>query len=317
MEHYVAFLGGLIGLVFFADQFVKGASLVAKIYRVSPLVVGVVVLGFGTSLPESLVSITAAYAGDLEIGTGNIIGSNVANLTLVMASAVMLKEISSIAMPTFDDVLRKEGIITLGATAALAYVLWSGESVSRIEGLFLLGVGIIVLLFILKNISSPDLVSTEEADDGAKREIFRAVFGLTGTVVGAYFTVKGADGLAKSWGISGGFVGYLLIAIGTSLPELVTTAACAKRGEVEMIIGNLFGSNIFNCLLVGGLMGAVGPGSISDSNLTGSALILMLSITLAMLGLAYKGKSLDRKDGLGLLLIYVGAAIFLGINSTT
>ena len=108
-----------------------------------------------------------------------------------------------------------------------------------------------------------------------------------------------------------------MIAIGTSLPELVTTAACAKRGEVEMIIGNLFGSNIFNCLLVGGLMGAVGPGSISDSNLTGSALILMLGITLAMLGLAYKGKSLDRKDGLGLLLIYVGAAIFLGINSTT
>ncbi|MFL3016930.1 MAG: calcium/sodium antiporter [Acidimicrobiales bacterium] len=312
MDHYLAFLLGLVALVFSADQFVKGASIVAKIYRVSPLIVGVVVLGFGTSLPESLVSITAAYAGDLEIGTGNIIGSNVANLTLVMGSAAFLKEIT---MPNFDDVLRKEGILTFVATAALAWVFWTDASISRLEGTILLGAGILTMLFILKNISSPDLIKFEEVENKASRETARIIFGLSGTVAGAYFTVKGADGLATSWGISGGFVGYLLIAIGTSLPELVTTAACAKRGETEMIIGNLFGSNIFNCLLVGGLMGVVGPGAINEPNLTGRALVLMLAVTAVMLVLAALGKSLNKRDGYALLLLYIATATFIGMNS--
>jgi len=308
----LAFLFGLIGLVFFADQFVKGASTVAKIYRVSPLIVGVVVLGFGTSLPESLVSITAAYGGDLQIGTGNIIGSNVANLTLVMGAAAFLKEIT---LPNFNDVLHKEGILTFAATAALAYVFWTDASINRHEGIILLGVGILTMFFILKNISTPDLINFEEVENKSSREVARIIFGLSGTVAGAYFTVKGAAGLATSWGISGGFVGYLLIAIGTSLPELVTTAACAKRGETEMIIGNLFGSNIFNCLLVGGLMGVVGPGPINEANLTGRALVLMLGVTAVMLILAALGKSLNKRDGLLLLCAYVATAIFIGINS--
>ena len=172
-----------------------------------------------------------------------------------------------------------------------------------------------MFIFILKNIYTPDLVSSEEVENKTSREFTRIILGLSGTVAGAYFTVKGADGLATSWGISGGFVGYLLIAIGTSLPELVTTAACAKRGETEMIIGNLFGSNIFNCFLVGGLMGVVGPGAVNEPNLTGRALILMLVVTVVMLTLAAFGKSLNKRDGYALLLLYIATAIFIGINS--
>ena len=133
MEHYAAFLGCLISLVFFADQFVKGSSIVAKVYRIPPVIIGVVLLGFGTSLPESLVSIAAAQAGDLDIGAGNILGSNVANLTLVMAAAVMFTRIS---IPT--KILRKEGLLTLAASIALAIVLVN-ELISRLEGLLLLG----------------------------------------------------------------------------------------------------------------------------------------------------------------------------------
>ena len=314
MHHYLAFFGGLLCLVYFADQFVKGASIIAKIYRVSPLIVGVVLLGFGTSLPESLVSVTAAYAGDLEIGAGNIIGSNVANLTLVMASAAVFTEIT---MPNFNSVLRKEGGLTLVATAVLAWVFWSGEAITRPEGLFLLGVGSITLFAIFKNMSGVETDHSEEVRSSASTEIIRAALGLLGTVVGAYFTVRGADGLARSWGISGGFVGYLLIALGTSLPELVTTAACAKRGETEMIIGNLFGSNIFNCLLVGGLMGVIGPGPIDDSNLTGRGLVFMLTVTVFMLLLAFLGRSLNKKDGLVLMLLYIVAATVLGVNAST
>ena len=311
MEHYAAFLGGLIGLVFFADQFVKGSSIVAKVYRIPPVIIGVVLLGFGTSLPESLVSIAAAQAGDLDIGAGNILGSNVANLTLVMAAAVMFTRIS---IPT--KILRKEGLLTLAASIALAIVLIN-ELISRLEGLLLLGGGILTLLYIVRGNSEELTIEVEEDPSKAPVEFVRIGLGLLGTVVGAYFTVKGADGLAESWGITGGFVGFLLIAIGTSLPELVTTASCAKRGETEMIIGNLFGSNIFNSLLVGGLMGVVGPGSIEDSNLTGRGVGFMLLVTFLLLGFALFRKKLHKSEGIILIVVYVVAVAFLGMNSAT
>tara|TARA_B100000287_G_scaffold4722_1_gene4603 strand:+ start:593 stop:1528 length:936 start_codon:yes stop_codon:yes gene_type:complete len=311
MEHYVAFLGGLIGLVFFADQFVKGSAIVAKVYRIPPVIIGVVLLGFGTSLPESFVSLAAAQAGDLDIGAGNILGSNVANLTLVMAAAAIFTRID---IP--PKILRKEGLLTLVAAIVLAIFLVN-EQLSLLEGLILLGGGIFTLLYIVRGSVKEETIKDEQVHSKAPAEFIRIGLGLLGTVIGAYFTVKGADGLAKSWGITGGFVGFLLIGIGTSLPELVTTASCAKRGETDMIIGNLFGSNIFNSLLVGGLMGVVGPGSIDDSNLTGRGVGFMLLVTFLLLGIAFFRKKLERSEGIILIVIYVVAVAFLGINSAT
>tara|TARA_B100000902_G_scaffold43356_1_gene51066 strand:+ start:1443 stop:2393 length:951 start_codon:yes stop_codon:yes gene_type:complete len=313
MDHYLAFLLGLTGLVFSADQFVKGSASVAKIYRIPPVLIGAVLLGFGTSLPESLVSVTAAATGDLDIAAGNIIGSNVANLGLVMAFAVM---ISKIGMKVSREAFFQEGIMTLCATVALAIVLMNG-SIRREEGALLLIGGFAVLWRILHNSGGRE--TSFESVKGFRKstEILRVTAGLSGTVVGAFFTVRGAAGLAESWGLTGGFVGFLLIAIGTSLPELVTTAACARRGEMELIIGNLFGSNIFNCLLVGGLMGVVGPGEISAPNITGSGLIFMLLVTVTLLGLTAKEREIPKSGGALLLAIYLVAAIFLGMNSST
>ena len=310
MDHYLAFLGGLVALVFFADQFVKGSSAIAKIYKIPPVIIGVVLLGFGTSLPESLVSITAARTGDLDIGVGNIIGSNVANLGLVMACAVML---TKIAIPR--SIISKEGVLTFGSTIALTIVLIN-EWVSRLEGVLLLLGGALVLLYILRNSSDIEVNDDNEEEYRASMEVVRVIGGLGGTVLGAFFTVRGADGLAQSWGITGGFVGFLLIAIGTSLPELVTTASCARRGETDLIIGNLFGSNIFNCLLVGGLMGVVGPGKISDPNLTGKGVFFMLLITLTLLALGINKKPIGKSGGVLLFVLYLLAATLLGINSS-
>ena len=310
MDHYLAFLLGLAGLVFSADQFVRGSASVAKIYRISPVLIGAVLLGFGTSLPESLVSITAAATGDLDIAAGNIIGSNVANLGLVMAYAVMITQVK-----VSKTVFSQEGVITLCATVALTIVL-AGGSIGRGEGALLLIGGILVLVRILSNSGDQEKLSESTQDFQKSTEILRVVVGLIGTVVGAFFTVRGAAGLAESWGITGGFVGFLLIAIGTSLPELVTTAACARRGEMELIVGNLFGSNIFNCLLVGGLMGVVGPGEISSPSITGWGLFFMVLVTVTLLGLTRKGEPIQKSGGVLLLAIYLIAAAFLGVNSS-
>jgi len=310
MDHYLAFLLGLAGLVFSADQFVRGSASVAKIYRISPVLIGAVLLGFGTSLPESLVSITAAATGDLDIAAGNIIGSNVANLGLVMAYAVMITQVK-----VSKTVFSQEGVITLCATVALTIVL-AGGSIGRGEGALLLIGGILVLVRILSNSGDQEKLSESTQDFQKSTEILRVVVGLIGTVVGAFFTVRGAAGLAESWGITGGFVGFLLIAIGTSLPELVTTAACARRGEMELIVGNLFGSNIFNCLLVGGLMGVVGPGEISSPSITGWGLFFMVLVTVTLLGLTRKGEPIQKSGGVLLLAIYLIAAVFLGMNSS-
>jgi cation:H+ antiporter len=310
MDHYLAFLLGLAGLVFSADQFVRGSASVAKIYRISPVLIGAVLLGFGTSLPESLVSITAAATGDLDIAAGNIIGSNVANLGLVMAYAVMITQVK-----VSKTVFSQEGVMTLCATVALTIVL-AGGSIGRGEGALLLIGGILVLVRILSNSGDQEKLSESTQDFQKSTEILRVVVGLIGTVVGAFFTVRGAAGLAESWGITGGFVGFLLIAIGTSLPELVTTAACARRGEMELIVGNLFGSNIFNCLLVGGLMGVVGPGEISSPSITGWGLFFMVLVTVTLLGLTRKGEPIQKSGGVLLLAIYLIAAVFLGMNSS-
>jgi len=310
MDHYLAFLLGLAGLVFSADQFVRGSASVAKIYRIPPVLIGAVLLGFGTSLPESLVSITAAATGDLDIAAGNIIGSNVANLGLVMAYAVMITQVK-----VSKTVFSQEGVMTLCATVALTIVL-AGGSIGRGEGALLLIGGILVLVRILSNSGDQEKLSESTQDFQKSTEILRVVVGLIGTVVGAFFTVRGAAGLAESWGITGGFVGFLLIAIGTSLPELVTTAACARRGEMELIVGNLFGSNIFNCLLVGGLMGVVGPGEISSPSITGWGLVFMVLVTVTLLGLTRKGEPIQKSGGVLLLAIYLIAAVFLGMNSS-
>ena len=190
------------------------------------------------------------------------------------------------------------------------------EWVSRLEGLLLLLGGALVLLYILRNSSKSEINEDSEGEYQTSTEVVRVIGGLGGTVLGAFFTVRGADGLAESWGITGGFVGFLLIAIGTSLPELVTTVSCARRGETDLIIGNLFGSNIFNSLLVAGLMGVVGPGEISDPNLTGKGVFFMLLVTVTLLVLGMNKKPIGKSGGVLLLMLYLLTATLLGINSS-
>ena len=257
----VAAIQVLIGLFLLskaADLFVDGAAAVATAAKLSPVVVGAVVVGFGTSAPELLVSGLAASSGDVDVGLGNIVGSNVANVSLVLGFAALVTPIL-----VTRSVLVREAPVSVASVALFAFFTIGGFAVW--EGIVMLLVLVGVLAWIVFG-GNEDSVEELEVDDERSmgQSMGLTLFGLVGTVLGAQLMVWGAVAIAESLGLSGGFVGFTLIALGTSLPELVTAFAAARKGETELILGNLLGSNMFNSLAVGGAVAILGAGEFTD-----------------------------------------------------
>ncbi|MEM1332549.1 MAG: calcium/sodium antiporter [Actinomycetota bacterium] len=301
---------GLALLVWSADQFVLGSSRLARLLHLPPVVIGAVVMGFGTSAPEMIVSAIAASGGDRALGVGNIVGSNVANLTLVLGTAAF---VAVMAIPKV--VFRREGPLSIAAAALFAVFVVDG-SIERWEGAVLVVALVVVVTYLIRSGRGEEEDEDDTEETSLGRESGRAVIGLVGTVVGAQLAVNGATGLADGFGVSGGFIGFSLVALGTSLPELVTTVACARRSETDLIVGNLFGSNIFNALAVGGVMGVVGPGVIEDDSLTGVGIVSMLVIAVGAFGLCAIGLRVGRPAGSILLAAYVGTMVLLATSAT-
>ena len=291
---------GIVILTFAADHFVEGAVSVADVFNISPVVVGALVIGFGTSLPEMLVSGVAAVQGDADLGVGNVLGSNVANMTLVLGIAALIAVISI-------DTLTSRRELPLCVGSVLLFAVFVQDGFRRWEGVVLAVALVATLLWLLRNAHDHDLESPaqEHEPKGAMASGVRTVVGLTGTVGGAWLLVEGATSLADEVGLTGGFVGLTLVAIGTSLPEMVTAVVAARRGETDLIIGNLLGSNIFNSLAVGAVLGLLGPGPLEDNNLAGLATIIMISVVLIAAVFLYTGGRVVRWQAAALLLIYL------------
>ena len=296
---------GIVILTFAADHFVEGAVSVADVFNISPVVVGALVIGFGTSLPEMLVSGVAAVQGDADLGVGNVLGSNVANMTLVLGIAALIAVISI-------DTLTSRRELPLCVGSVLLFAVLVQDGFRRWEGVVLLVALVATLLWLLRNAHDHDLESPaqEHEPKGAMASGVRTVVGLTGTVGGAWLLVEGATSLADEVGLTGGFVGLTLVAIGTSLPEMVTAVVAARRGETDLIIGNLLGSNIFNSLAVGAVLSLLGPGPLEDNNLAGLATIIMISVVLIAAVFLYTGGRVVRWQAAALLLIYLGTMPF-------
>ena len=253
---------GLVVLSLAADQFVRGAARLAVVLRMAPIVVGAVVVGFGTSAPEMLVSTLAAANGRLDIGVGNIIGSNVANISLVLGAASFVA-----VVPVSSSVVRRDAAVSVAAVTLFA-LLVQGD-VSRLEGLVL--VAALMAWFVLVLTGARTGGSASDMEDlselvGEHRpalgvETLRTVVSLALVAGSAYILVEGAERVAEALNLSGGFVGYTMVAVGTSAPELVTAVAAARQRETELLVGNLLGSNVFNSLAVGGAIGLGGAGA--------------------------------------------------------
>lgn len=305
----LALVAGLAALVFAADHFVLGASRVAGALNMPTVVIGAVVIGFGTSLPEMVVSIVAASGGDRDLGVGNVIGSNVANLGLVLGVAGFVA-----TMTISKTTLRREIPLSLGATVMFAAFYIDGE-VQRWEGIVMVAALIAAVVYLVRSGMSEDL-DEHIGESSLGIESARTIGGLLGVVIGAQLVVNGATGLADEWGLTGGFVGFSMVALGTSLPELVTTFASARRGETGLIIGNLFGSNLFNSLAVGGGMGLVGPGLIGDDLLTGWGIGAMMIVSFVALILCLVGRDIRRIEGVVLVALYLGSMTLLGLGAS-
>lgn len=294
-----------------ADEFVAGATRLALILRLSPIVIGALVVGFGTSAPELLVSALAASRGDTDVGIGNIIGSNIANLSLILGAASLI-----LTMPLSRDVLRREAPLSTGAVLLFALGLTVG--LNPIIGLFLFVVLAGALWLIIAG-GSPELEAevgelVGDEEPSVWVEGTRTLVAMALTVAGAWVLVWGALDLADRLGVGGGFIGLTLVAIGTSLPELVTAIAAARAHQAELIVGNLLGSNLFNSLAVGGVVGLLGGSSgASTTDWTiGNSFMLVVAVGafVAML----TRRKFERFEGLILLAVFVG---FLVLTSIT
>lgn len=301
---------GVVLLTFAADQFVLGAARVALISRIPSLVVGVVIVGFGTSSPELLVSAIAAAGGDADIAVGNIVGSNIANLSLLLGVGAIIVPIA-VASTT----VRREAPITVGATLLFLVLVQGG--LGPVEGVVLLAAMGTSLWLVTRGSRSGDPLGPEAEEladpshHSMRSEVLRTVLGLIGTVAGAQLLLWGAIDLADRAGLGQGFVGATLVAIGTSLPELVTVVQSARRRETDLIVGNLLGSNLFNALGVGGVIGLVGAQGLDDTRLTVVAAGAAVGVA-ALAALAMRTRrAVERWEGIALVALYAAIVPFL------
>ena len=313
-------LAGFIALFFGADWLVKGSVRIARTFGVPSLVIGLTLVAFGTSLPEFLVSVTAAFRGSSDIALGNVIGSNIANIGLILGSVGLI-------FPIFINsrVLRREIPQMLGISAITYFFAWDGQ-ISQVEGL-LLFIGIIVFTFYSYYAASratrrhsEDAAIAEieefikaEGDDTPNAmiplEIGRTGVGMLLLVLGAQWLVDGSSAIARTFGVSELVIGLTLVAFGTSLPELATSLVSALRKEDDISVGNIVGSNIFNLLAVLGGSSALQAVTVDPV----SRIIdfpVMLLFSLAMIPLFWDGK-LARWQGALLLIGYFVYIVYL------
>jgi cation:H+ antiporter len=309
MTMLLSVLGLLVGLVVLtvaADMFVVGAARTAAHLRISPVVIGAVIIGIGTSAPEMVVSGLAAAGGNLDIAVGNVIGSNLANVSLVLGVAAM-----TATLTVQGSTLGREAPLSVGSVILFGLLVQGG--LARWEGLVLLGALVAALVWVLQAAraeGNEELGSEvdEYLSDGEislARELGRALVGLVATIGSAQLLVWSALDIAESLGLAAGFVGLTIVAIGTSLPELATSLQAARKNETDLIIGNLLGSNIFNSLAVGGLAALLGPGTIDDTALTGIATALMVGVAVLAGLFMRSGRRVTRPEGLVLLAVYL------------
>jgi cation:H+ antiporter len=289
-----AMLGGLVLLAFASEQFVVGSSRIAAALRVSPIVIGAVVIGAGTSLPEMLVSGSAALRGQADIAMGNVVGSTIANLTLVLGATALLG-----GVPVARRTVTRDAPFATAGVLLLALALLGG-SISRIAGVVLVLAAGLAFLLIIRTGTGEDEKIPEAPATPLARESMRTLGGLAGTLAGANLMVFGASGSADELGLSEGFVGLTLVALGTSLPELFTAVQAARKGATDLVLGNVLGSNMFNCLAIGGAVGILAPGEIASGvAVTGSA--AMVVVSLAVVVMMATSSRINRVEGVVLL----------------
>ena len=295
---------GFILLIKGSDFFVDGSSNIASILKIPTLIVGLTIVAFGTSAPEAAVSITSSLSGNNALAVSNVIGSNLFNMMLIIGLCALLRELK-----IGRDVLNKDLPFLVVITAILFGFIIIEWSISRVEGiiLFLLIIGYVsYLVYSAKKTKEAQIV--EKPKMGLLRSIIYIIGGMAGIIIGADFVVDSASYIAMAFGMSETLVGLTIVAIGTSLPELVTSLTALKKEENQLIIGNVIGSNIFNILFVLGASSIISPITINPNMLIDVA--LMLGVTILFFIFGKTQDKYDKKEGFILVALFIAYMAF-------
>jgi cation:H+ antiporter len=320
--YLLAIIAGFGILVWSADKFVEGAASTAKHLGMPSLLIGILIVGFGTSAPEMVVSAIAAMEGNPGLALGNAIGSNIVNIALILGVTALVSPIV-----VNSNIVKKEMPLLLGIVLISGYLLID-NSLTFVEGIVLLaGFFSLIAWSIVSALKSKnDALATEfeeeliEHEMSLKAGIFWLVLGIVLLIASSRLLVWGAVGVAHEFGVSDLIIGLTIVALGTSLPELAASVVAARKGEHDIAIGNVVGSNMFNLLAVIGIATVIAPMDNIPLEVLQRDWIIMLVLTIALLVMAYgfknKEGTITRLEGTILIICYVAYNTYLGLNLT-
>jgi cation:H+ antiporter len=324
-EIWVPLISGFALLLAGGDLLVRGAVRMAGQLGVSPLVIGLTVVGFGTSTPELVTSVQAALIGAPGIAYGNIVGSNIANMLLIVGAAALLYP-----MAVTSAALRRDGLFMVAVAVVFAIVAAIMPMERWIGVVFLVALGTYIYMAFRQEVqtTSPDMHRSVSENPMALQSVgttttaattrlgstliplVMTVGGLFGVILGGYLMVGGAVALAQSFGISETVIGLTIVAIGTSAPELITSILAAMRKQTDVAFGNIIGSNIYNILCIGGATALIAPGAVPQEIVRFDNMV-MVGVSVAFIYFAWTGLRIARWEGLALLAAYAGYAYLL------
>ena len=303
---------GFVLLIKGADFFVEGSSSVARKLRVPPIIIGLTIVAMGTSLPELAVSVTASLAGNNTIAISNVIGSNFFNLIVVCGTCALFSP-----LVINKSVLKQDFPFSILCGILLLIVSYMGMELGRADGIIFIVIFIAYMAFLLRQALNARTVSNDDSNEEKKiLPVWLCIIFIVGGVVaikfGGDFVVDGASTIAKKIGFSDTLIGLTIVAVGTSLPELVTSVVASRKNELEMALGNVLGSNVFNILLILGIASAISPMSVIKDNIID--IIILTFVSFIVYIFAWTKQKIERKEGILMLLTYVTFMIYICVR---
>ncbi len=306
---YLFLVVGFILLIKGADFFVDGSSAAAKMLKVPSIIIGMTIVAMGTSLPETSVSVSAALAGKNELAISNVVGSNIFNLMVVCGACAVLCPLS-----ISRDALKRDFPFSIACAGVLMLFGGLGMVLGHIDGVLLLAIFAGFLYIMVRSaIKARDEAGENDEEEYKSMPVWKILLCIAGgsaaIALGGKMVVSGASDIARAFGMSENMIGMTIVALGTSLPELVTSIVAAKKNDVDMALGNVIGSNIFNILFVLGIAASISPVAYTRENIIDSAVLILMS-GLVML-FCLKSRKLVRWQGAVMLLLYAGFTTYV------
>ena len=310
---------GFVLLIKGADFFVEGSSSVAKKFNVPSLIIGMTIVAMGTSLPELAVSVTASMIGNNTLAVSNVAGSNIFNLMVVCGACALFAPLT-----IEKNTLLKEFPFSIICAGLLVVLGFLGMSLGRVDGIIFLVIFIVYLLWMIRSAKQARNAGDkleEEEEELIEEEIkilpmWKCLLFIVGGMIaikfGGDFVVDGASSIAAGFGLSQTLIGLTIVALGTSLPELVTSIVAARKDEVDMALGNVIGSNIFNILLILGVAAAISPITFLMENIIDIVILIVMSLVVWIF--AWTSKEINRKEGIMMLLMYAVYMVYICIR---